>query len=83
MAEQLNGHLEKAKGALTCASSLDPTDPKYGDMLRIATVQAQVAQAAALERLADHLDYLFPRGTAVMEQQGHAGSSMPEGLRRG
>lgn len=58
---ELNGHLEKAKAALDAAKVLDTTDPKYRDLLRVAEVQAQVASAAALESIATHLDYLFPR----------------------
>jgi hypothetical protein len=55
-------HIDKAKGALVAASTLDSsTDPiRFGDLLLIARTQAEVASAAALERIADHLDYLFP-----------------------
>lgn len=51
-----DGPLERARGALAAARELDPGDVQYHDLLQIATVQAQIAQAAALERIADRLD---------------------------
>ena len=52
----MSEHLEKARGALTQASTLAREDPLYVDLLDVARVQAAVAQAAALERIADRLD---------------------------
>lgn len=52
----MSEHLDKAKGALEDARELDPESPVYGDLLVIARVQAELATADALERIADRLD---------------------------
>jgi hypothetical protein len=52
----MSEHLEKAQGALTAASGLDHTDPKYIELLDIARVQAAVAQAVALEAIVEFFD---------------------------
>lgn len=48
----MSEHLDKAKAALEHARDLGPEDLAYHDLLKIAAVQAEVAQAAALERIA-------------------------------
>lgn len=50
----MSAHLDAAKRALCDASGLETTDPRYQDLLVIAQVQARVAAADALTRLADH-----------------------------
>lgn len=52
----MSEHLDKAKGALAEAAKLGPDDVTYHDLLKIASVQAAVAQADALERIAGKLD---------------------------
>jgi hypothetical protein len=52
----MSEHLEKSKDALTQAGKHDTTDPVYRNLLHIAEVQAQVAQACALERIANRLE---------------------------
>jgi hypothetical protein len=56
-------HLSKAKAALTAASTLNSgTDPiRYSDLLLIAHVQAEVAAAEALERIAYCLEERLSR----------------------
>lgn len=49
----MNGHLEKAQGALAHAADLEADDPMREELLVIAKVQAEVASAEALTRLAD------------------------------
>lgn len=50
----MSAHLDKAKMALTEARDLTPgVDGHYDELLIIARIQAEVAQADALERLAD------------------------------
>lgn len=49
----MSAHLDAAKRALADASGLATTDPCYQDLLVIARVQAEVAVADALTRLAD------------------------------
>lgn len=62
----MSEHLDKAKAALDAAKDFQPDpnrDPKsitgselmFTDLLRIASVQAEVAQAETLERIADQL----------------------------
>jgi hypothetical protein len=56
-----NEHLEKAKAALTKASEIAPdldevATRSYTRLLDVATVQAFVAQAEALERIALQLE---------------------------
>ncbi|MCU1488262.1 MAG: hypothetical protein JWN67_5008 [Actinomycetia bacterium] len=53
----MSEHLDKALAAIDAARDLDPNqDVEYIDLLSIARLQAEVAQAAALERIADTLD---------------------------
>lgn len=47
--------LDRARAALARARELSPGSVEYQDLLVIAQVQAQVAQAAALERIAEVL----------------------------
>lgn len=54
----MSDSLDKAKGAIDAARELKPDDPQYVDLLTIARVQAEIAQAEALERLADRLDHM-------------------------
>lgn len=55
-------HLSKAQMALDDAGSMDvelgakALPDKFKDLLTIATVQAHVATAEAMTRIADHLD---------------------------
>lgn len=61
---EVNGdasHLDRARGALARARELDPGDVQYQDLLVIAQVQAQIAQAAALEKIADELERISGR----------------------
>ena len=51
----MSEHLAKAKGALAHASSLDPADVHYQDLLVIGRVQAEIAQAEALVQIAELL----------------------------
>lgn len=54
----MSEHLEKAKAALEQARELDPASSvEYHDLLKIAAVQAELAQAEALERIAAKLDH--------------------------
>lgn len=46
-------HLDKAKAALEAARDLDNASLAQLDLLNIAKVQAEVAQAEALTRIAD------------------------------
>lgn len=58
----MSDHLEKAKAALDAAGKMEieigqDTLPKgFADLLNIATVQARVAQAEALDRIASLLE---------------------------
>lgn len=54
----MSDHLDKAKAALEHARDLGPGDLAYHDLLRIVEVQAQVAQADAMERIAGCLESL-------------------------
>jgi hypothetical protein len=51
----VNGHLAKAQEALEAARTYEPGDVVFSDLLSIARVQAEVAQAAALEKIVDLL----------------------------
>lgn len=52
----MSEHLDKARQALVDARRWEPGDLVYQDLLTIARVQAEIAQASALERIADALD---------------------------
>jgi hypothetical protein len=71
MSESTNGHLDKAKAALDHARELMESVDADADIssnpslnrvflraVDLAAVQASVAQAAALEQIAEHLGYL-------------------------
>jgi hypothetical protein len=58
--DQQQSSLDRARAALAAARELDPGDIQYQDLLVIANVQAQVAQAAALERIAVVLERRLP-----------------------
>ena len=61
-------HLSKAQAALDDAGSMDvelgakALPDKFKDLLTLATVQAHVASAEALTRIAEHLDSLIEIG---------------------
>lgn len=59
-ATQEQSSLDRARSALAAARELDPGNVQYQDLLAIAHVQAQVAQAAALERIAVALEQRLP-----------------------
>lgn len=56
----MSPHLEAAKRALSDASGKDAASTAYQDLLVIAAVQARVATAEALERLADAAERACP-----------------------
>lgn len=53
--EEFQSHLEKAKGALEHAKTLDRGDTMKNQLIAIARVQAEVSIAVSLERIADIL----------------------------
>lgn len=53
-------NLDRARAALAAARELDPGNIQYQDLLVIANLQAQIAQAAALERIAEVLEDRLP-----------------------
>src|ERR1035437_4376881 len=69
-------HLEKAKGALAHASEMDvelgsdKLPAAYSDLLTIAQVQAQLAQAHALERIADIFENELKKGGVFWRMAG-------------
>lgn len=68
----MNGHLAKAKGAIDqireiSEGQFDGTNPKQLDLMMIARIQAELASAEALERIADRLDSL----TVVVHEQAY------------
>jgi hypothetical protein len=61
----MNEHLMKAKAALADARDLDILDPQYTELLICARVQAEVAQADALERIAAVLEQIVPEVVCI------------------
>lgn len=56
----MDTHLDKAKGALEHAREFDNRSPQQDDLLLVARIQAEVAQADALERIAGVLERIAP-----------------------
>lgn len=54
-------HLDKAKAALTEARDLHPDDVRYHDLLKIASIQASIAQAEALATMIPLLERIAIR----------------------
>lgn len=66
-------HLEKAKAALADARDLHPDDVRYRDLLKIASIQAAIAQADALATMIPLLERMGQSGTSIRRRR-HQGS---------
>ena len=52
----MSEHLDKARAALVEAKDLEPNTARYLYLMEIVRVQAALAQAAAMERIAEVLE---------------------------